>query len=363
MANPSQSIKVVSYALDELPNGEIVLRGVIDPDSLAQLCVAKYQREILSPKKVDQLVDAMSSGSVPDIVLGMRGEQFFERNGALYLQDAVFIIDGLQRRTAAMKLMQLDPGSRPHLGATIHFNTTEVIEREMFEKLNLGQTKLSSNVHLRNLAEKNPAIAALLKVTDDKGFALSGAISWDQNMTRGKLMTATTFTKTAAMLHSHAGPGRSSQVLDVANGLSKIMENVGRPAFVDNVKAFYAVLDQCFGVRRVTFVQGATFLKANFLTQLARVLSDHTNFWQGDRLVVEASLVKKIAAFPVDDPEIMRLAAGSGTTGDILYWQLVKHINSGKRTRRLVSRRQLHDRPIEDGAGDVGYEAEEEVTA
>ena len=100
---------------------DIILRGVIDPQSLHLLQVADYQREVLPLAKISELVEAFMKGSVPDVDLGMRGERFFERSGSFYLQDDVFIVDGLQRVTAALHLIQMATGILPQLGAVVHF--------------------------------------------------------------------------------------------------------------------------------------------------------------------------------------------------------------------------------------------------
>lgn len=353
MGNDQPSIKVLNAALDETPNGEIILRGVVDCGSLRHLGVDHYQREALDNAKVRALQAAISDGGgVPDIVLGMRGERYLTREGMYYLQDEVYVVDGLQRMTAAIRVMQGNPEARPHLGATIHFDTTPESEQEMFEKLNLGQTRLSPNVTLRNFRGKNNAVNALCRLTEDKNFVLFGLVSWDQNMKRGQLITANTFVKTAAMLHSHAGPGRSNNVSDLAGGLEKIIENVGRNNFIQNTRLFFEVIDSCFGIRRVTYKNGAAFIKSQFLSQVARVLSDHTNFWDGDKLVLDAATIKKLASFPIDDPEVMRLSSSSGTAGEMLYMLIVNHLNYGKRTKRLESRRGI--KPLVDaGYGSI----------
>ncbi len=353
MGNDQQSIKVLNAALDETPAGEIILRGVIDCASLRHLGVDHYQREALYNAKVKALQAAISDGGgVPDIVLGMRGERFITREGVYYLQDDVYVVDGLQRMTAAIRVMQASPGARPHLGATIHFNTNAVTEQEMFEKLNLGQTTLSPNVTLRNFRDRNGAIGSLYKLTEDKNFVLHDKVSWDQNMKRGQLITANTFVKVAAMLHSHAGPGRSNNVSDLAGGLEKIVENVGKNNFIQNSRLFFEVIDSCFGIRRVAYRNGASFLKSQFLFQLARVLSDHAVFWDGDKLVLDAATIKKLASFPVNDPEVMRLSASSGTAGEMLYMLIVNHLNYGKRTKRLEPRRGI--KPLVDaGYGSI----------
>jgi hypothetical protein len=354
------SIKVLNAALDETPTGDIILRGVIDCTSLRHLGVDSYQREALDNTKVRQLQAAIAKGStVPDIVLGMRGERILTREGVWYLQDDVYVIDGLQRMTAAIRVMQANTEAEPHLGAKIHFNTTVALEKEMFENLNLGQTKLSPNVTLRNYQDTIPAIAVLHKLSETKGFVLFGLVSWDQNMARGRMFSAMTYVKTVAMLHSHAGPGRGTNVTDVANGLDKIMANVGRQQFTANARVFFEIVDACWGIKRVTHRFGASYVKASFLRELARVFSDHTNFWDNGQLIVDVSTINKLRSFPIDDPEVMRLSsASSGPSGDMLNMLMVNHINSGRRTRRLVPRRGLRDVPfdLDEASGYNGSE-------
>jgi hypothetical protein len=352
------SIKVVNGSLQETPQGEIILRGVLDPHSLQLLEVDEYQREILSPRKVKELQAAIRKHGVPDIELGMRGERFLERDGAFYLQDTVFIVDGLQRTTAGLEIIKEPDDFLPFLGCKVHFSTTEDSEREMFEDQNLGQTKLSPNVTLRNKGRTVPAAAALFKLSTNRSFVLSDQISWNQNMKRRDMLTAATFVKVTGMLHSHAGPGRTSNVVDLINGVQKIMDNVGQAAMVTNVRTFFDIVDQCWGIRRVTYKSGASFLKAGFLLTLARVFSDHTNFWKEDKLFLDRTLVAKLASFPIDDPEVTRLASSGGPGLNILYILIVDHINSGKRTKRLTPRRALQDTVVEDVVEDAEAEGE-----
>ena len=76
------SIKVVCAALDEREN-EIILRGVIDADSLKYLQIADYQRDVSPQSKISSLMNAIRKGGVPDIQLGCRGGSFFERDDAV----------------------------------------------------------------------------------------------------------------------------------------------------------------------------------------------------------------------------------------------------------------------------------------
>ena len=143
------SIKIIHAALDE-EGAEIVLRGVVDATSLTNLKVAEYQREVLPDRRISELMKALQGGGVPDIQLGCRGGNWRSGSdaGTFYIQDDVYIIDGLQRCTAALRLLQ--KGIIPRIGAMISFNTTEEMERKRFKALNLTRVKLSPNVTLRN---------------------------------------------------------------------------------------------------------------------------------------------------------------------------------------------------------------------
>lgn len=353
------SVKLLNGAIDETPEGEIIFRGVIDHSSLEAVQVAKYQREVLTEKAIEKLMKPVELGHVPDIIVGMRGERYRENANGIYLQDPVFVIDGLQRMTAAIRLLARDVGI-PHLGIKAHLNTDEAIERKRFTDLNLGQNKLSSNVTLRNMAEEFDVVDALMKLSQNKGFPLYNQISWAQNMRRGDRLTAVTYIKVAAMLHSHAGPGRASDVRSAVSGLVKIMDNVGRGALVSNVKMFYEVIDQAWGIQRVAYKGSAPFLKTTFLTEFARLLSDHAVFWDDHRLVVDRMTLKKLDSFPIADPEIIQLASSGGSTGGLLYIKMVDHINSGRKKNRLKSRRSEQDAPTTvQLAGETEADSEE----
>ena len=176
-----KSIKVVNAALAETPLEEIILRGVIDPDSLALLKVDEYQREILSRAKIDKLKKAMRASQVPDIELGMRGEHYFEKDGAFYLDrmTSTWWTDssGGRRRsnfssptqTCASNSARSSTSGPPKRG-----------KRVRFDDVNIGQTGLSGNVVLRNRRHTVPAVDALYRLSLDKGFVMSGQVSWKQ---------------------------------------------------------------------------------------------------------------------------------------------------------------------------------------
>lgn len=336
------SIRMIHAALDEDEGGTIILRGVISPESLENLKVAPYQREILPISKIHDLMKAFEVGGVPDIDLGMRGGSFLEKDNSFYLQNDVYVVDGLQRVTAARQVLA-DQGA-PRLGATIHFNTTEDWERARFKTLNSTATKLSPNILIRNMQQESPIVEMLYLLCKDKSFALHEKVCWQQRMKRDELISVVTFLQSSAFLMSRFGTGtRSTRFKENISGLQRVMDKIGRTTCRDNIKAFWDLLDECFNIKLITFREGASFLKTSFVFTLATILTEHANFWSDARLSVPRDLRKKIALFPIKDPEIARLVASSGNTSkDILYQIMVKHINSGKRTKRLVVSRREH---------------------
>jgi hypothetical protein len=343
--------------LDETREGEIILRGVIDPESLKRLRVGLYQREVLPFAKIKELVGAFKAGSaVPDIDLGMRGERFMDRQGCFYLQDPVFVVDGQQRVTAAIQLLQEGGDKPPHLGATVHFGTDENWERNRFRILNAERTKLSSNILLRNLRTELPAVELLYELTaNSPDFVMNGRVSWNQRMKREELVTAITFLRTAGALHSHLGPGRASNYLELAQGLQKIHDKIGPIALRDNIVGFWNFVEQAWGIRRVTFKEGATYLRATFLSCLALLFSCHHDFWRGKgdtKLFVDADLLRKLSLFPITDPSVANLASAGGAARKILYALMRDQVNSGKRTKRLRPRPGGADLPANDVNGD-----------
>lgn len=339
----SQSIKVIHAALDEQHN-EIILRGVIDPRSLHLLKVGDYQREKLTKSKIAALKKALRETGVPDIVLGVRGQNFRTDGDVFWLDDDVYIIDGLQRVSAALELLEAGEEVDLRLGAKFHFGTTHDSERAMFQRINLGQTKLSSNVTISNMRDEVPAADALWRLSHNHSFVLAGRICWRQNKRTKDLITAVTLVKVAGMLHSHAGPGRSTNVVELVNGLQKIMNNIGRPTFVQNVKKFFELVDKAWDFKRVAYRRSAPYLRTTFLLELARVLSDHTNFWEDGKLVYDEGVVKRLFNFPIHDPEIVRLAGTTGTGAQFLYTRFVEALNAGRRGKhRLRPRKNMYD--------------------
>lgn len=338
------AIIVTNAALDELPNGEIVLRGVIAPSSLHLLQTDEYQREALPLTALSSILGAFENGeTLPDIELGMRGQCFKEGEpGVFTLLDSVYIIDGLQRRNGAVHFMNRTANGQVHLGATIHFGTNKEWERERFRILNTLRVKVSPNVILRNKRDQSHAVLMLYGLThNEKGFVMQGRVSWSQRMMKGELISALTLAKIVGVLHGHKARAKRSTIDELVPALDRAVELIGVQNMRGNIRAFFDLIDECWGVRAIQYREGATYMRGAFLSELARLLSNHTDFWRKPDekvLFVDAPLKRKLALFPVNDPEVMRLSGGAGKARELLYMLLLDHVNSGKRTKRLTSR-------------------------
>lgn len=342
MATKSSFVHIEAAALDETSNKEIVLRGVVSPASLELLMIDDYQREAMPLTSQSSILQALTEGKIlPDIELGMRGQRYQLKDGVFVLRDPVYIIDGLQRVTTARHLQATNPEIVIRLGATIHFDTTKEWERERFRILNTLRLKVSPNVLLRNKREESPAIAMLYALCQDKGFPLSGRVAWSQRMTKGEMLSALGLAKVTGILHGHKAPTRRTSIYELVPALDKAVEIVGINNMRANITAFFSLIDECWGIRRVQYKEGAIYMRGAFLQVLARLLSDHTDFWRESdekRLMVEAPLRRKLALFPIHDPQVVNLASSGGKSRELLYLLMRDHVNSGKRTRRLTSR-------------------------
>ncbi|MBI4121848.1 MAG: hypothetical protein HY461_00800 [Parcubacteria group bacterium] len=350
-----QSIKIVHAALDEVAGGDIVLRGVIDPDSLGLLQVADYQREVMPLASLAEIIEALTTGQrVPDIELGMRGQAVKEREGAFFLLDDVFIVDGLQRVSAAKKIMEA--GRRPHLGATIYLGTNEEWERRRFQVLNALRSKLSPNVLARNNRHDYRAIDILYHLTTrDTSFVLNGRVCWQQRRRREELMTALTFLRGVGGMHAHLGPGRASGLSDLCRGIQQIMERVGERKFRANVRDFYDLVEESWGIRNVVYNQSVAYLRTTFLITLAQIFSVHKDVFfdtNGTVLTVGRDWRRKLSQFPVADPHIKQISSAGGMAGKILYRLLIDHLNHGKRTKRLIEPDELRADDVEEVDGE-----------
>lgn len=351
MANELKSVKLLNGVLHEssLRDGSIILRGVLDASTLKSLRFDDYQREALPLSSLRKLTKALIEGSpLPDIEVGMRGEKYTCRGDDWFLNDPCYVIDGQQRVNACVNHLQLQPGAQVFLGATIHFGTTKEWERERFRVLNSDRVRVSPNVLIRNMREDSPGITKIFEMTNqpDTMWCLGGRVSWDQNMKRGKLITALNVIKVVQSLHGHIVRGKSTRINEIGPKMDVLMERITPSQFRDNVKTFFDVIDEAWGVRIVQYRELSNHLHGGFLMMLSTFFSNHLDFWKGvngHKFFVDVDIRRKIATFPLQDPGIAPLTSSAGASRHVLYNLFVKHVNSGKRTKKLQPRLEAYD--------------------
>lgn len=343
-------VRLQSAALDD-KNGEIVAHGWLDLAAIQGLRVGDYQREILESRggRKSSLVKAIeASERLPDIMLGMRGQKYTERAGAMLLEDEVFIIDGLQRVSALRKYAVDHPDYAKdiRIGAEVRFGTTRDTEAALFTVLNVQRKAMSPSVILRNERNNSNGVATLYGLTmHDKNFAMLGKVCWDQQMHRGELMTALSFSKVCVTMHrSFAHGGRHlTAVAGIPKALDTMASAVGLQTFRHNISAFFEAVDAIWGIRGIKYTDRATHTRSNFLNELAGTISDHEDFWDGNKMVIDASQKAKLKSFPIDDPTIIRLSAAGASAGVLLRRHIIDHLNKNKSSSRHLTIKRVQE--------------------
>ena len=344
-------VKIIHGALDETPlrGGTVILRGVIDPTSLPNLQTDDYQRESAPVTPRSSIWQALVNSQVlPDVELGIRSERFSSSGNTFTLQDPTYIIDGLQRVSTAIQFLTKNAGAPVRIGCLVHFDTTKEWERERFRILNSSRSKVSPNVLLRNERDNSVAADLLFNLTEnDRDFVLHNRVTWTQKMARQEIITALNMSKIVATLHTHKVRVYHTSLYPLIGELNKQVDVVGTQILRQNVRTFFDIVDKCWGIRMVTY-HGATHMRFTFLRTLARIFSDHYDFWvepNEKRLTVSADIIRKLKGFQPTDPSVAALVGSSGKAHWMLYAMIRDHINSGKRTKRLRSR--IPDNAIE----------------
>ena len=341
-------VRLQQSALDEV-GGEIVAHGWLDIEAIRHLRVGDYQREIIEVrnKKRSSLMTALSEGTrLPDIMLGMRGESYTPRGGAMLLENDVFIIDGLQRVSALREFALEDPSKAASLriGAEVRFNTTRDSEKKLFTVLNTKRKAMSPNVILRNERNHSNGVAALFGLsTSDTSHAMYGRVSWTQQMNRTELVSAASYAKVAITLHRHMATGgrNTSAMAYIPKQIDTMINAAGMQNFRANINTFYQVIDEVWGVRGIKHNERTTHTRFNFLMQMAMLFSDHEDFWSGNKLTVDAAQKSKLKSFPINDPTIIRLASAGSTAGALLLRHMIDHLNKGKQVSRHLTTRRM----------------------
>lgn len=335
-------IRIVNGALDEsdMSSVGIILNGRIDQSTLRFLQVdSTYQRPLAERKDI---FEALKNGKiVPNIEVGVRGQDFEADGDDYIIRSPAYIIDGWQRAGNAMRLLELIPHHPLRIFATLHFGTDEVWERHRFTELNKNIKRISPNLHLRNMRDTNEAVLTLYGLSNsDRNFPLFKRVSWSQAMARGELMSALLLAKTAMRLHGHRISNSTGSVENIAASLARIPVTVTLPTFRRNVSTFFHLINECWPISAIQYRATAPQIKSAFLNELARMFSVHACFWEhnDNTLVVSSDDRRKLAKFPIGDPRVALLAGSGGSAAQMLYRLLVDHMNSGRRNNRLRSR-------------------------
>ena len=370
-------VHLLNGALDEIATSrgnQIVLRGVVDPESLDLLRVDEYQREALPLAALSKLWQALRDGeSLPDIELGMRSENFDSVGDADFWLpgDKVYIIDGQQRRNAALHILSLMPDLKVRLGAMIHFGTTRAWERERFKILNLDRTRVSANVLMRNMRHQSAAVLTLYGLCyNEPDFALFERVCWKQAQAQKELLSARTLATVVGALHAHRSPAFRNSLGELVPALDRQAQFVKLEVWRKNIIGFFDLVDQAWGLRSISLRELSLQIRATFLTQLALVVSDHMNFWRGDHeteLHVETEWRKRFASFPLHDPAIVNLITSGAASGwggaqkSLIYTLLRDHLNKGKSDHRLINRKDKQAAEAPKAFSDVAQEEDVEL--
>jgi len=349
----TEYVKIFNAAMDEVEDSPmgIALRGALDVRTLANLKVDTYQRQAQSYTSQKDIISALEHGDrLPDIELGLRGQNYSEsKDGVITLKNDCYIIDGLQRVSTILEYLRRYPEKVVALGALVHFNTTHEWEMDRFHKLNNNRKRLSPNVTLRNLRESNRAVLTLYGLSNnDADFPIYDRVSWDQNMRRNDLISATLLLKISNRLHGHivtpsgrraVGRGKGgAKVDDYAATMLRRADTITINTFRNNVRTYFQIVDEIWEVRAIKYKDAAVHMHGTFLHAFARFLSEHTMFWHSGKLFMSTDIKRKLKQFPLDDPTIKSLCGSGGKSIDILFNYLVEHFNKGRRTGRLVPR-------------------------
>jgi hypothetical protein len=350
---PNPPVELETYSLTEDNAGNIVAQGFLATQSLERIGYDVYQRDLGTTAARRKLFVAARQGKpFPAVELGMRGVRTRDTSrGGILLLDPVYGIDGRQRIGTAIDFMGANLNSVVRVPATVHFNTTAVWERERFNELNLGQRRVSPSKLLSN--ERHlPAIGAIYGLTHSKDFALYNRVCWEQNMKRDELITARVLIMVAGTLHGHKVPSRRYSLQEgLLPGMDRVVRIFGVQALKDNMREFFDVVNEAWGCTDVTYRNGTTQLRGAFLMTLARILSDHHDFWKDDptrgrdvRLVVDASYRARLKTIKLTD-EVVRLVEGTIKSREILRLFIIGELNKGKQ-KKLRPRGDVKSVPV-----------------
>jgi hypothetical protein len=341
-------IKLRNGLLVKPQQDRIVIRGELEPETLPDLEVDWYQRGQVNPKKIKELMAGIEANSdnIPDLTIGMRGKTYdITNDGGVVLHDPTFIIDGFQRWTASMLLMEKK--TLPYLGVKAFLPSDIDFELKMFRDLNSKRTSMSASVLLRNEKEYSRVAATLWGLSRDPKFALDGRVAWDQQVEKtinGQLLRGITLLDVLFRMHSHVDTVvfTRGNVIKRVYALEKVIDAVGLQRARDNLTTFFDVVDEAWGIRGAQLKYNETFLTVGWLMALAKLFSDHREFWRDDvELQVPANHMRDLKRIKWSDPKLEMMARGNATMQEHLKSAFLDIMNKGKSSGRLVDRYTL----------------------
>jgi len=265
---------------------DLVIRGTIDQATLKYIKLDWYQREQgFSDRHINNIVAGYILGNkVADITIGMRGKRYTETKDGYTLHDRCYCMDGGQRLYAAGMAVQERKDLRITLGAKVFLNTTEEFENEMFCRLGTTQVRIAASVLLRNRKKKSTAANTLVQMNNVEAFALKSRVAWDQDPTRGDLISGFGLARVAGSLHAHKGGAlRSTKLIDLADALDGLVTIIGQENLRTNLIRFFDTIDKVWNVRGLSGGRDEQrpHMNLDFLCLLARLFSAYSEFWDG----------------------------------------------------------------------------------
>lgn len=371
-----KSVRILHGALQPSERGNgAILRGMVHPEDLVNLMVdSAYQRIDLHELSVEQSFNDTTT-QLPDLDLGMRGHRYRREGDTFELLDAVYLIDGLQRTSSAIR--HLDAGGDVklvELGATIHFDSNFLWEKRRFEILNRLRIATSSDLLVRNRKDDHPMVEMLYQLTlHDEALPIYRRVSWEQRRARDTLLGGYGLVKHMVRLHEDFLPRRSASNFEhVLRASDLLAHRLGVELLRENTMTFFLLLDDAWGLRNLEFARKSTVVKDGFLSCMCMLLGQYAEFWRpvdaedhfNTKLFVDKRMRSKLKAWDIAEREIADLA-GSGSaksSRSILFGLLLHHINSGR--REILQRREYFEWPDDGVTGttpppEAGEEGEE----
>ena len=277
---------------------EKILRGTIDQTCFKNLNTDWYQRVGgFSDHEIRELIDlCLAKKKVEDICIGMRGERYKVDGTTYTLLDKLYIINGVQRWTAAKLALMTRPDLIIRLGCKIYFNTTAAKENEMFCAMNSTQQRIAPSVLIRNKYQTSPAAAAVYDVCANKKFVLFQRVGWNQKLIQGEDINGMSLAKIAGALHTRFGSVPSGRAYDVLAGLEKACEKTTQEGMKTNIIEFFRIVNDCWNLTG----KRSPALNQDFLIVLGKLLASYDCFWDAESLFMPDKYMKKLMKIDVE---------------------------------------------------------------